>query len=127
MVPILTGSLLRLPSYGLPSQLVLHAKTAGAKAAIPAFHEELLHLLSTTYANTSSLNDIPSYVATVSVIGLGYSVCAVAAIAIDRNRAASWTTVVVGPFAIVVAVLAAPATATTIVFFPASEAECVAA
>jgi hypothetical protein len=89
MVPILTGSLLRLPSYGLPSQLVLHAKTAGAKAAIPAFHEELLHLLSTTYANTRSLNDIPSYVATVSVIGLRYSVCAVAAIAIDRNRVVS--------------------------------------
>jgi hypothetical protein len=68
---------------------VLHAKTAGAKAAIPAFHEELGHLLSTMHANTSSMNDIPSYVTTVSVIGLRYTIFTVAAVTVDRNRTAS--------------------------------------
>jgi hypothetical protein len=102
---------------------VLHAKTAGAKAAIPAFHEEFGHLLSTMDANASSTDECPSHVATVSVIGLGYSVCTVAAVAVGCTCAAFCTTGVARPFAIVVA----SAGTTAIILRAASEAKYVAA
>jgi hypothetical protein len=103
MVPILTVLLHRLPSYGLPSQLVLHATPAGTNSAILALHKELRHVLPTMYANASSTDECPSLVATVSVIGLGHSVCTVAAVAADCSCVAFRTTIVVGLFAIVVA------------------------